>query len=678
MAMRGTSMSKNQFLQYKEHVIKVLGEYCALREQHNIKDLGFSATIEREAIPFVKGYFTLAIIGEMSSGKSTFINTLIGANILPTGHTQTTSSITYIEHGAKASMKVKFADDHEQTFNGKDIKQILKKLVAVPEEYNALPINDINHLISSGDTLDDILAKKDGIEEATHRKSDTALWKKYIETHPKSSIAIEVHIYYPLSEDLHGWKIVDTPGVGAIGGIQEATKRMFTSRDKDGNKLIDAIIFLKRSDSNIESESDVVFFENVFNQLTNEAKARLFFIMTHATAQKFRLHRDEIIKMAQELYGQKYNIPQSRFTCVDSLMARFHDDIIAQGLSAKDIDPDFADPLEGWVKKECEAMYDLFSPLKRELKDRKFAINNENLLSLMEEWGNFSTLKKNINNFVREVKETSFQKIINLIREDYKLMIKKYEKEIEILNGGQGRLEEERQKLLEKRVEYNNVLNKLRQLAAITPILDEFKYVDDELSALSQKKSIDEVRVTYQNLIEEALSKEREIFNQLGKEFNEFCNKFDSDDIILKQVDFEALEKKAKDEATKEVPVFKPKAEKEGFFSPKEKTKNTLIRTDKVVDQVEKLRQFIAYVLKEARSIVKSFKEQMQTKVELLCEFVNDDIKEKYEAQEHRLEELKDMKGEKEQEMEKINNYISSITKNLETLNYKKDENRDE
>ena len=46
-------------------------------------------------------------------------------------------------------MKVKFADDHEQTFNGKDIKQILKKLVAVPEEYNALPINDINHLISA-------------------------------------------------------------------------------------------------------------------------------------------------------------------------------------------------------------------------------------------------------------------------------------------------------------------------------------------------------------------------------------------------------------------------------------------------------------------------------------------------------------------------------------------------
>lgn len=654
----------------RRHIEKIVGDYKKVLEECETNDKWHSETIYRMAYPYLHGCFTLAVIGDMSSGKSTFINTLIGVNVLPTGHFQTTSAITYIEHGTQASMSVKYADGHEEKFDGNKINSILHDLVALPEEYKDLPINDINLLISGGDTLNDILAKKDGIEKSTHSKvCDIDLWKKYVDTHPKSSIASEVHVYYPLSEEMQGWRIVDTPGVGAIGGIQEATKRMFSSRDKDGNKQIDAIIFLKRGDSNIESESDITFFENVFGQLTNEARERLFFVMTHATAQKFRLYHDEIIKMAQRTYGEKFNIPNSRLTHVDSLMARFHDNIIAQGLLATDIDPDIAEPLEGWSIGECNAMYEMYSPLKRELKNRNLAINNENLLSLMEEWGNFGTLKNLINNFVREVKEKSFQKIVSMINEDYLLMKRKGTREIEILKGGQKAIDAESDRLKHKKIEYNDVLNKLRRRGAIEPILKKFEFVDEKLRTLSDCKSIDEVRVTYQNFMEEATTVEHRTFEDLENEFKVFCNDYDSQDIILKQIDFETLEKTAQENSTIKIPVYDTEEYQTGGWSSETKTRNVYVRTDIRVNQEKKLREFTAYVLTEARPIVNSFKEQLKRKIEILCDLVHKDIYQKIEAEEKRLEELHAKSQNSQQEEAVINKHLSVINENIKNLN---------
>ena len=63
---------------YCEQVKKVLQEYKDVRQQANINDEGLSATVERKAKPFVEGHFTLAIVGKMSAGKSTFINAFLG------------------------------------------------------------------------------------------------------------------------------------------------------------------------------------------------------------------------------------------------------------------------------------------------------------------------------------------------------------------------------------------------------------------------------------------------------------------------------------------------------------------------------------------------------------------------------------------------------------------------
>ena len=50
----------------------------------------------------------VAIIGQFSSGKSTFLNALLSKDILPTGITPVTSKVIYINYGETHRLKVTY------------------------------------------------------------------------------------------------------------------------------------------------------------------------------------------------------------------------------------------------------------------------------------------------------------------------------------------------------------------------------------------------------------------------------------------------------------------------------------------------------------------------------------------------------------------------------------------
>ena len=134
-----------------------------------------------------------------------------------------------------------------------------------------MPINDINTLIIGNNDINTILQKKAGIEVKTGTSSSEDLWKKYVSVTPKSKIAQKVVIHIPLPDEYEGWRIVDTPGVGAIGGIQETTMQLLTSRDKSNNNqpLVDAVILLHKGTENIQDESANRFAEDVASLWAN-------------------------------------------------------------------------------------------------------------------------------------------------------------------------------------------------------------------------------------------------------------------------------------------------------------------------------------------------------------------------------------------------------------------------
>jgi GTPase SAR1 family protein len=57
----------------------------------------------------------LAVLGEFSSGKSTFINRLIGKEILPTGITPVTSVVTILEYGEEEKIEVVYKNHEGET-----------------------------------------------------------------------------------------------------------------------------------------------------------------------------------------------------------------------------------------------------------------------------------------------------------------------------------------------------------------------------------------------------------------------------------------------------------------------------------------------------------------------------------------------------------------------------------
>jgi small GTP-binding protein len=56
-------------------------------------------------------FFLVAVIGEFNAGKSTFINALLGEELLPTGVTPTTEMIELVRYGETANRKPVFRDD---------------------------------------------------------------------------------------------------------------------------------------------------------------------------------------------------------------------------------------------------------------------------------------------------------------------------------------------------------------------------------------------------------------------------------------------------------------------------------------------------------------------------------------------------------------------------------------
>ena len=65
--------------------------------------------------------FRIAVVGEFSSGKSTFLNALLGRDILTHGREETTATVTEIMHdNTKERLEIYYSDGHKTEVDGFD------------------------------------------------------------------------------------------------------------------------------------------------------------------------------------------------------------------------------------------------------------------------------------------------------------------------------------------------------------------------------------------------------------------------------------------------------------------------------------------------------------------------------------------------------------------------------
>lgn len=665
---------ENDFMKLRSAVKEAVSLYDKVKEKAKFPDDGKSATIHELAKPFLTGFFTIAIAGKMSAGKSTFINSLIGENLLPTGHFQTTCAITWIVSSDKRQMEVTYADGQTKTFKS-NFAEELRRVVAVPDRFDSLPINDINNLIRGNNDIKTILQKKAGIEKKTGTSSEDKLWREYVNVTPKSKIADKVVINLQLPKEYEGWRIVDTPGVGAIGGIQEATLSLFTSKEEGNTQnLIDAVILLHKGSENIQDKSANDFAEDVCKSVGDLVKERLFFVLTHASSTEFTINQEGILSRAQNLFGNRLSIHKDRITYVDSLIQRFVCD-------AKRSKRDFSNitslnlPLHEWSSEDWNAVKVPISMEYMNLMQSDKEVSNSTLFDKLEDIAHFNVLSEKLGEFLNDEKKDTFDRLMELIEEDLNVNKILFSKEFEAVSNGPEGINKRIKEVELENIQLETALSKLKQKATPGSIKKIFSFIEPEMEELSTKKSIPEVRAAYLQIRNKGLEAEKNYFKALIVEFERYAKGFQNQNLTFKSLDLDEIERKAQSMATRQVIDYsrsEQKLVKKGGFSSSDKYEKYYPHTKDQVDFTQKFRGFVAMVKKEGREHCRAYQEGSIAKANCFFELAKTSIEEKKQSAIVRLDKLRD---NKQQVLEGLRLQINDIQEVQKYLNqYKGDD----
>lgn len=635
------STKTNEFAKIGKLVDSIITRYREVRKDCGIPDNGWhSRTIERMATPFIKGYFTLAVVGKVSSGKSTFINALLGCkDLLPTGHDQTTCGVTYIEYGEKPEVTIVFGDGHKKVIKD-EISGKIKPHVAIPEKYHYLPVNNIDDMIMGGYDFKKIWEVHNQLEEETLCPPiDKALLKEYVEQRKKKDIAVEVRMKYPFNEELKGWRVIDTPGIGAIGGIETRTKQLLATQKEDGSREVDAIIFLQNGSQTLDQTDTKKFVKEQLDNLTESDKDRLFYVLTHSSSSDFVTHKDSKIDFITQNYGSKIKV----LTYADSLLYTFLTDLEGSDVSLDEF-MKFAKPND-WADDEwCAIMGILFQAMLH-LQQKHDSFNHDTMLRTIKEWSHFEELKNEINFFAKNEKQKTLRNLLNLIATDYLGFVHQLDKDKDLVDGDLASINNEIKNVEKKRQGYNILAQKADNLIKIDRINAEFDFIEAELRAFEGLKSIDSVRTSVTNLFDSVQKKEKEVFEKIIKEFSDFFKDFDSNDIVLESIDFYAIESAAGN-FDKDKYIIEPARTETHWSDPDEYIP---AKYDQKKIEEEKIRNFKALALKKARSQKDRFLPQIKVKVDNMRNQIFDELDTKIKEEIDRLEGLKSQLARKEE-----------------------------
>jgi GTPase SAR1 family protein/uncharacterized coiled-coil protein SlyX len=98
------------FHQRRDDVLTALRDLMSLAERVGARSLALH--VGADLVKKLEAdRFHLVVVGEFNHGKSTFVNALLGAHVLPTGVTPTTAVIHHLEYAAEPRAEVVFASD---------------------------------------------------------------------------------------------------------------------------------------------------------------------------------------------------------------------------------------------------------------------------------------------------------------------------------------------------------------------------------------------------------------------------------------------------------------------------------------------------------------------------------------------------------------------------------------
>lgn len=130
-----TNVRFDSFMDHKKMVMTLVTDLKKLQDFSQNLKLDKSVVLIDEILKRIETQvFSIAIVGEFRRGKSTFINTLIGKDILPSDILPTSATLNRVTYGVKPAVKILFKDGHEEEIPIDKLSDYVTKLTPESEK----------------------------------------------------------------------------------------------------------------------------------------------------------------------------------------------------------------------------------------------------------------------------------------------------------------------------------------------------------------------------------------------------------------------------------------------------------------------------------------------------------------------------------------------------------------
>src|ERR1039457_5291643 len=133
--------------------LTMLKEFASQLDLKNSQEL-----IEQVDCRLREHRFTVAVVGEFKTGKSTFVNALLGVDVVPTDVIPATATLNRMTYGLESRIEVVFKDGHKEQVEFDKLKEFVTKEYVTTDLLNSLDEVVVYHpapyLLNNVDIID--------------------------------------------------------------------------------------------------------------------------------------------------------------------------------------------------------------------------------------------------------------------------------------------------------------------------------------------------------------------------------------------------------------------------------------------------------------------------------------------------------------------------------------------
>ena len=311
---------------YREKKTAVLDVWRRYRSFRGQTEDGVTLSVyDDRAKALEEGRYVLAVVGEAKAGKSTFINALLGERILPTDVLQSSSAIVEIFKSDKKFVKVRYADDHTEvvqddltTADIDEASEHLRSIGALPDRFRSIPTALIDAYIVQEKITPDVIPFEDLQNMSRMSLADKrAVIEDYVQGRSLDKIPVAITFGFPLRYAFDELIIVDSPGVNALGGVQDITFNYLPNAN--------AVLFVHSIENPVEQGS---FREFVTQIIPDKTRQSLFLVLSKSGFRSV-IEIEEKVAEARSLFSGE--LDPNRVLHVDSMLKIMANDILSFG-----------------------------------------------------------------------------------------------------------------------------------------------------------------------------------------------------------------------------------------------------------------------------------------------------------------------------------------------------------